>query len=54
MSYQLVNIHLGSNPMGGVIVNEFVCSEIVGSSHDLVKRKPIKCACVASPLTTQH
>jgi hypothetical protein len=25
MSYQLVNIHLGSNRMGGVMVNELAC-----------------------------
>jgi uncharacterized protein (UPF0179 family) len=28
--------------MGGVMVNELACSEIVGSSHDLVKPKTIK------------
>jgi hypothetical protein len=42
MSYQLVNIHLGRNRMGGVMVNKLTCSEIVGSSHDLVKPKTIK------------
>jgi hypothetical protein len=42
MSYQLVNNHLGRNRMDGVMVNELACSEIVGSSHDLVKPKTIK------------
>ena len=42
MSYQLVNNHLGRNRMGVVMVNELACSEIVGSSHDLVKPITIK------------
>ena len=42
MSYQLVNNHLGRNRMGVVMANELACSEIVGSSHDLVKPITIK------------
>ena len=42
MSYQLVNNHLGRNRMGVVMANELAYSEIVGSSHDLVKPITIK------------
>jgi hypothetical protein len=34
--------YLGRNRMGVVMVNELACSEIVGSSHDLVKPITIK------------